>query len=361
MTRSIAYFITPHGFGHAARACAVMSAWQAIAPATQFEIYTRVPLWFFRDSFIKNFNYHALLADIGLVQTSPLHADLKATLQSLNGFIPFAPDWVSQIAQQIKKSHCERVLCDIAPLGIAVAREAGIPAVLIENFTWDWIYANYLGQFPQFGKHIDFLRGVIKQVDYHIQTQPACCSAPVDLITRPVCRPGRLSREEVRKQLNLPQEAPVVLISMGGIPPQHYLFLERIAQQEKIYFVIPGASQRRQRQANLVFLPYHSGFYHPDLIHASDMVLGKLGYSTVAEAYWAGISFGYITRACFRESEVLAHFVEQEMNGFAMDEAYFQTGTWVSKLPEYLNLPPISRSGPNGAEQIARFMVSLSP
>lgn len=336
-----------------------MNAWQAIAPATQFEIYTRVPLWFFRDSFIKNFNYHAVLTDIGLVQTSPLHADLKATLQSLDDFMPFAPSWVSQLAQQIKKSQCELVLCDIAPLGIAVAKEAGVPAVLIENFTWDWIYGGYLSQLPQLSKHIHFLKGLIQQADYHIQTQPVCCPASADLITQPVCRPARLSRKEIRKQLNLPQEAPLVLISMGGIPPQHYPFLEQIAKHEKIYFVIPGAGQRRQHQANLVFLPHHSGFYHPDLIHASDMVLGKLGYSTVAEAYWADIPFGYITRASFRESEVLAHFVAQEMNGFAMDEAYFQTGAWVSKLPEYLNLPPIPRSGPNGAEQIARFMASL--
>ena len=48
----IAYFITPHGFGHAARAAAVMVALQAIDPALQFDIFTQVPHRFFQDSLL---------------------------------------------------------------------------------------------------------------------------------------------------------------------------------------------------------------------------------------------------------------------------------------------------------------------
>ena len=36
----LAYFISPHGFGHAARAAAVMSALHTQDPALQFEIFT---------------------------------------------------------------------------------------------------------------------------------------------------------------------------------------------------------------------------------------------------------------------------------------------------------------------------------
>jgi hypothetical protein len=35
-----------------------------------------------------------------------------------------------------------------------------------------------------------------------------------------------------------------------------------------------------QSKQNLVLLPHHSGFYHPDLVNASDAVIGKVGYST---------------------------------------------------------------------------------
>jgi hypothetical protein len=300
-----------------------------------------------------------LLTDIGLVQTSPLHEDLEQTIQSLDHFFPFNSSLVLKLAKQIKKDQCELVICDIAPLGIAVAREAGIPAVLVENFTWDWIYEGYLNQVPGIDRHIYFLKDLFASADYHIQTQPVCQTVPVELTTQPVSRKARLTKKEVRKKLSVPQDAPIILISMGGIPPQRYPFLEQISKQQGMFFVIPGISKNIQRSENLVLLPYHSNFYHPDLIQASDLVLGKLGYSTLAETYWAEIPFGYITRACFRESEILGKFVEQQMSGFAISEACFGTGNWVSLLPNYLNLPSPRHNGPNGAEQIAHFIISL--
>ncbi len=51
----IAYFISPHGFGHAARAAAVMEATYEMDPAIRFEIFTQVPRWFFHDSLSGNF------------------------------------------------------------------------------------------------------------------------------------------------------------------------------------------------------------------------------------------------------------------------------------------------------------------
>jgi hypothetical protein len=67
-THRIAYFITPHGYGHAARASAVMAAVHQINAAVRFEIFTQVPEWFFQDSLSGPYGHHALLTDIGLAQ-----------------------------------------------------------------------------------------------------------------------------------------------------------------------------------------------------------------------------------------------------------------------------------------------------
>ena len=34
---------------------------------------------------------------------------------------------------------------DLPPLGIAAAKAAGLPAIALGNFTWDWIYEHYDG------------------------------------------------------------------------------------------------------------------------------------------------------------------------------------------------------------------------
>ena len=137
---NLAFFISSHGYGHAARAAAIMAALQTRHLALRFEIFTQVPRWVFDISLTGPFTYHTALTDVGLVQTSPLVEDLPQTAKRLNDFLPFDEARVAELAAQVSERQCAAALCDISPLGIAVARAAGIPSVLIENFTWDWIY-----------------------------------------------------------------------------------------------------------------------------------------------------------------------------------------------------------------------------
>ncbi|HEX7593411.1 MAG TPA: glycosyltransferase family protein [Anaerolineae bacterium] len=354
----IAYFVSPHGFGHAARASAVMAALHEIDPAFHFDIFTRVPRWFFDDSLRGAFTYHPLLTDIGLVQETALREDLAATVAALNRFLPFRPTLVRDCAAQVARLKCELVVCDIAPLGIAVARAAGIPSVLVENFTWDWIYRGYARDEPRLRGAIAYLRGAFRSVDYYIQTEPVCRYGAADLTTAPISRTPRLSRMATREKLEILRAAKAVLITMGGIPGK-YDFLRRLNEQRGVHFVIPGNGGSARRESNLVLLPHHSEFYHPDLVNACDAVIGKLGYSTVAEVYHAGIPLGYVSRARFRESPVMARFVRRRMNGVAISEAQFLTGDWLRHLPDLLALLRLHRREQNGAAQAARFIAKL--
>ena len=91
----IAYFITPHGFGHAARASAIMDAVSETVPLVSFDIFTTVPEWFFADSLSVQFEYHEFVTDIGLVQKTPFLHDLEETIEALDRFIPFDPALIS--------------------------------------------------------------------------------------------------------------------------------------------------------------------------------------------------------------------------------------------------------------------------
>lgn len=358
MTGSIAYFISPHGFGHAARAAAVMNALGARIPDVHFHIFTRVPRWFFVESLQVGFTYHAYLTDIGLVQENALEENLPQTLQRLREFLPFRSSPLSMLAARVRRLHCRAVLCDIAPLGIAVARAARVPSVLIENFTWDWIYAGYRRDDARFGKYIAYLRAIFRTADYHIQTEPICVPRACDLVTHPVAREPRTSTREIRDQLGIPSRARVVLITMGGIPQQH-TFVDHLTQVTSVYFVVPGNHRRVERRANVVLLPHRSAFYHPDLVHASDAVIGKAGYSTVAEAYRAGVPFGYISRPKFREAKTMAHFIATQMRGLEISATDFHSGRWLARVDELLALPRLTRDEPNGATQIAIFLQNL--
>ena len=192
--RQIAYFITPHGFGHAARASAVMDAVSKIVPSVSFEIFTTVPKWFFEDSFSGRFTYHEFPTDVGLVQKTPFLHDLEKTIEKLDRFIPFDPASICGVADLLKRRSCRLVVCDIAPIGIFIAAEAGISSVLVENFTWDWIYEDFINVNARIARHVDFLQEIYRAVDYHIQTFPVCNPQHVDMTVSPIS-PTPLSHE----------------------------------------------------------------------------------------------------------------------------------------------------------------------
>ena len=116
-----------------------------------------------------------------------------------------------------------------------------------------------------------------------------------------------------------------------------------------------------KRVDNLIILPHRSDFYHPDLVNAADAVIGKVGYSTLSEIYYGGVPFGYVARSNFRESESMVKFIHRQMPGIAVSESEFNNGNWTGKLADLLNLAPVKRNIPNGAEQIGRFIEDLLP
>ncbi|UCH21353.1 MAG: hypothetical protein JSU83_23115 [Deltaproteobacteria bacterium] len=354
----IACFISPHGFGHAARAAGVLEALYEVDSKIRFEIFTKVPPLFFKGSLAVPYTYHSVLTDIGLAQKSPLNADLEETLQNLNNFLPFRPSRINRLARQISTLNCDLIVCDIAPVGIVVARKVGIPSVLVENFTWDWLYKQYVDLDAKIQNYVDYLQQVFDAADYRIQTEPVCRYRHVDLLTRPVSRNFRTPADSFRKQFEIPPDKKAVLITMGGIT-EEYSFLKNLRRYPDVCFIILGRFESLELCDNLILLPHPTQLYHPDLVNASDAVIGKIGYGTLAEVYWAGVPFGYILRPNFRESQKLAQFVKTKMTGIPIAEADFYNGSWLSALPSLLSKRRIKRRGINGAQQAAVFIKSL--
>lgn len=356
--KNIAYFISPHGFGHAARACAVIQAALAVQPDLHFHLFTTIPEWFFTNSLESNWTYHSALCDIGLVQKTAFQEDVDATLRELDRFLPSSESKIQHFADRMHALACQFVISDIAPLGLAAAAKAGLPSVLIENFTWDWIYAGYPARRNDFQPWIDYFAGVFKLATYHIQTQPFCGDIVADLITLPVSRKIRLTRPVIREVLHIPPAQRTVLVSLGGVPERMDVSSLKTAFPDTL-FIIPGGSDDERRTENLLLLPHHHPYFHPDLVGASDAVVGKVGYSTISEVYWAGVPFAFISRPAFRESSPLVDFIKHNIAGIELTQKEFENGAWQHQIGTLLDFSIAKRSGMNGADQIASFLASV--
>ena len=353
----IAWYITPHGFGHAARAGAVMAAIRRIHPAVAFDVYTTVPAWFFDDVDIGPVNFRPLQTDVGLVQQTPLVEDPAETLRRLSAFYPLADSYICGLSDEMVRNGVDLVVADIAPAGLAAAAMAGIPSVLIENFTWDWIYASYCSRWPGFERHIAYLAALFGRADVHIQAIPVCRPEPCHLTVPPVSRSARTPATDIRARLGIAQGTRMVLLTLGGTPVSEAM-LTALRVPEGFCLVAPGGPERLEGILRVVRLPVNSGYYHPDLIRAADAVIGKAGYSTMAEIYRYGAPFGFVSRPRFREAPVMEAFITDKMGGLRVPEDMFESGNWGGLMEDLVALRTPAVSGENGAETIARFLVA---
>jgi uncharacterized protein (TIGR00661 family) len=352
---NIGYFVSSHGYGHASRACAVMHKLY-ISGDTNFFIFTTTPEWFFKNSLTFPFEYIETQTDVGLIQADPFHEDIETTLKALEKFLPFSHNRYGKFLDNISKRKFDLIVSDISPLGLWVADQLEVPSVLIENFTWDWIYEYYLPQYTQLEDYISILRKIFRLPNLHFTCEPYCEKSIKSIIVPPVYRETRTSKEEIRNQLCLKDEDLLELVTMGGIPVEHHeenLFLNN--SDIKFLFPINNANLNQENE-KIIFLPHNHSYFHPDLVNASDLVIGKLGYSTVTEVYSLAKPFLFIGRKNFRESGVLEKYVREKMVSDEIKLNQIFTSKTLVKIHNLISKTKNKEQPLNGSDQIVKII-----
>lgn len=356
MSKALAYFVTPHGFGHAARACAVIEAIAARCHDLRVELFTTVPRWFFHESLPISFGYHSCACDVGLVQATPLTENLETTAQSLRAQLPYPEGLLAALAHTVRSLGCRAVVCDVSAMGVAVAARAALPSLIVENFTWDWLYSAFAGQDPAFAAAASYLGGILATANRRIQTEPVCAPCPEGVQVPPVWRQPRRPADETRRQLGISIGQRMVLLTMGGIP-WRWDDLERLKGHREAVFVVPGGAEVGRREDSVWLLPHRTGFYHPDLVLAADVVVGKLGYSTVAEVVGMGKPFAFVPRPTFPESPVLEGYLRRRGACLAILPHRLAELDWVEEVVALAELQGVPAGPSNGAEVVAQAIL----
>lgn len=350
----LSWFISPHGFGHAARTSSIVAALSRRCPETRHHLFTTVPRAFFDDSLAGvSFEYHPLECDVGMVQRTPLVEDLEGTIRALQRLpMDEGPDF-DDIVHEVAATGSRLIICDIAPMGLAVADRIALPGVLIENFTWDWIYDAYDdSRLAAFGRR---QAEVFTSAALRIQTAPLCREVHGARSVSPVSRSPRLAPDELRERLGIRADQRLVLLSVGGL--DRTAIAGGFRPPEGTIFVAPGAGDALDSRGNPIWIPTMGGPYHPDLVAASDLVVAKLGYSTVAEVYHAGTAFAYLRRPTFPESPVLEAFVREHLPSAPLPDDWLGHPSTTRILRDLLEAPRPDDLRENGAEAAAELIL----
>ena len=354
--RTLACFVSSHGYGHATRTCAVLAAMRARDPALALHVFTEVPAAVFERSVPGGVTWHRAWTDVGLVQASPFEEDLPATIRALEQHVPFRDAEVGPLARAVLETGAQAVLCDISPLGLAVARAAGLPSVLLENFTWDWIYRGYLQAEPRLLPLADLLEAELSSAALHLHTGPVAQERPGMHRLGMISRPPRCTRAQVRARLGLSERDKVVLFTLGGISWS----FDTAPLPAGVTLLVPAPALRSDGPPGPVRL-LGPDWFHPDLIAAADGVIAKVGYSTLAEVHRAGTPLAYLTRPGFRESPVLERFILAELPCLELLPAALEGGRWAEAIPALLAMRPRGPlEDPDAAEQAAALVAQVA-
>ena len=352
---NISFFVSSHGFGHAARACAIIDN-LSILTNTNFFIFTETPKLFFDNSLRIDFDYYPIRTDVGLVQRNPLVEDLEKTLLELEDFYPFDEIKTNDIEKVLVNKKIDLIICDISPLGLYLANKLKIDSILIENFTWDWIYSFYLDNFPALRKYIDAFKEIFQMATVHFTCEPYCHISSRSVITTPIFREARQPKDKILNLLGCSPEDDMILISLGGIPIEKLEF-DNFQPKSKLKFLIPVNNWSQiQPNDSIIYLPHNHNFFHPDLVNASSLVVGKVGYSTISEVYSSKKPFLYVGRKNFPESEILETYIQTHLisDRFEFDEIFSEN--WFSKIEKLINQKNQFQKLENGANLITSFI-----
>lgn len=350
----IAYYISSHGYGHAARQQAVIKALAERGACVH--VRTAAPQKFFKHAA----SYYAQRYDIGLIQPDALSYDIPASFAWLADFLRHHDQLIAQEVSFIREQDVQLVVADMPPIAFDIAETAGVSSVLVSHFTWDWVYDHYLGDYPQYRYLVDGIRdsyckatlalrmpfahdfGIFRQVEdiplvYNTATQ---------------------TREQVCAMLDIPPDCKIALLSMGGHEWSGDMAAVT-ALEGWILLVNRSVWEQVQDDPRFRMIPGDYDDYHNLIAHA-DVVIGKAGASTVAEVIGHGTPMIYTLSPSWRESELLDAALQDYATAVRVDNEALRHGAWIDHVDSILQQPrPQHTLQINGAEVAAERLLEM--
>ncbi|MBI4665603.1 MAG: hypothetical protein HY751_04240 [Nitrospinae bacterium] len=317
------FYVSGHGFGHAARASQVIGE-LALTFGHRVVVRTTAPEFLFlRGSagLAEKVTVERAEVDQGPSQPDCFTTDFAATYSRYASMLTSFDGLLEAEFRHVSRIKPSAVVADISPLGVAVGKRLGVPTFVVANFLWDWIFKDYAKKYPKFDIISSLLTGIYKEADAILRTpfsggfEPYSNVVDIPLIARRSAK----SREDARRSLGLDENGKYALVSFGGIGAEgFYTGLEdRVTSMELL--TLRGTPGRSGRTISFD----GAKVAHEDLVMAADVVIGKLGYGLCAEIAAAGRPILYTPRNDFVEYNVLEDGIRKLVPSFCLERDEF--------------------------------------
>jgi len=356
----VAFYITGHGFGHATRMAAVASALAEQVPGLRLTFITTAPEWLLRLNLSSEFRIRPRALDVGVIQFDSISLDPAATLAAYARLLEEQPAVIREEAEILRRESVDLVVADIPPAAFLVAQRAGLPGVGISNFSWDWIYADYVCALPEYMPILDAIREAYGRADLFLRLPfHGPCDAFKSIRDIPlIARCARHPREEVRRMLGLDGSRPVILLSFGGFEIRGIDF-DRVERLGDYCFLATQPTPRPLRNVRVVTM---DGLKYEEVVAQADAVITKPGYGIVSDCLANRTPLLYTPRGEFAEYAALVAGLERFGVSAFIGTQDLLAGNWRASLDDLLRRPRVWPDLPvNGVDVAAGILRAYLP
>lgn len=329
----VAVYVTNHGFGHINRVVAVLNhVPENVRITVRADPDVNLAL---RQRLRRGFGYGEFPSDQGTVSPPGQNSrtDIPATFERLKARMDAIEKASAAEIRWLRESNVTAVYADASPMPMGLAAQAGIPAWLAANFTWDEIHADLLKQADPAEIRDDQRAFVSAAVD---RMRSACSQATL-LRCWPhtpmfgignrsesvglVVNPARSIRQALNERFGLGPETSLIYFYVGryGVEELPWRKLETLPKR----FVFIGLHPPGQDLPGRFVTVDPTEFNGADLLASCDAALVKAGYGAVAEAMAAGTPVIYPPRSGFVEFEYLDQALRAWPGGIPISDRDF--------------------------------------
>lgn len=333
-TPALFFALTSHGLGHVTRSLAVITALRELLPDFDFVVSSTIDAGWIRQQLGFDVECRRQAYEPGAIQKNCFEADVAATLGAYIDFGKRRDELLEDERRYLETRLFRGVISDIPALPVRAAAEAGVRAIGVSSFTWDWIVRPWFDDsHPEIADRLeqDYRCGerlLLLPLGPDHSSFPNCEPAPL------LSRKATLPRDEVRNRLGL-SDRPVALVCPGGWSADEWPSIHARSGDFQLLTVndLPVSSDATCISFGHT-LP--AGMTLPDLIAASDVVLGKPGYGLASECVTHRVPFAMIARPNFRETPYLVEQMRQfgRCSETTLDD--FFSGDWEPILEDAL-------------------------
>lgn len=317
---AICYYVTNHGLGHCVRTIAIINRLPAEIPVI---LVSNAPREFLDQELRRPVTIRPAGFDCGTIQPDGFTVDPQATLETYNEIHQQNQAQLERECDFLKSHGVRLVASDVPSFPLKVARHAGIPGVLVANFTWACIYEEHVHKLPDYRLLLEEMKGEYRCASKCLRmafSTPMPWMPNVESIGL-VGRQGRNIRRELAQEYTLDPSKRWVLLYLGRWPSSFQW--SKLGSIADTHFLVLGDTGPADGPLTRIDAERFAGF---DVVASCNAVVAKPGYGIASDCMANDVPLVYTTREGFAEFPPLHADLQKWGRGVCIPADIFMAG-----------------------------------